>query len=164
MSSDRIFSDKDKEYMKIALREAALAAEAGDVPVGAVLTQNATGEILAKGRNTREVMGTALGHAEINAISEGCAVLGGWRLEDCTLYVTLEPCPMCGGAILHARIPRVVCGAADPVAGAMGSVWALHRHPVESKHTKVELGCLEEECKEILQSFFRNRRDPSRDP
>ena len=164
MSSDRIFSDKDKEYMKIALREAALAAEAGDVPVGAVLTQNATGEILAKGRNTREVMGTALGHAELNAISEGCSVLGGWRLEDCTLYVTLEPCPMCGGAILHARIPRVVCGAADPVAGAMGSVWALHRHPVESKHTKVELGCLEDECKEILQSFFRNRRDPSRDP
>lgn len=164
MSSDRIFSDKDKEYMKIALREAALAAEAGDVPVGAVLTQNATGEILAKGRNTREVMGTALGHAELNAISEGCSLLGGWRLEDCTLYVTLEPCPMCGGAILHARIPRVVCGAADPVAGAMGSVWALHRHPVESKHTKVELGCLEEECQEILQSFFRNRRDPSRDP
>ena len=164
MSSDRIFSDKDKEYMKIALLEAALAAEAGDVPVGAVLTQNATGEILAKGRNTREVMGTALGHAELNAISEGCSVLGGWRLEDCTLYVTLEPCPMCGGAILHARIPRVVCGAADPVAGAMGSVWALHRHPVESKHTKVELGCLEDECKEILQSFFRNRRDPSRDP
>ena len=71
---------------------------------------------------------------------------------------------MCGGAILHARIPRVVCSAADPVAGAMGSVWALHRHPVESKHTKVEMGCLEEECKEILQSFFRNRRDPSREP
>lgn len=159
-----VFSELDEGMMRVALEEARRAAEDGDVPVGAVLISNATGKILAKGRNTREVMGTALGHAEINAISEGCAVLGGWRLEDCTLYVTLEPCPMCGGAILHARIPRVVCGAADPVAGAMGSVWALHRHPVESKHTKVEFGCLEEECKEILQSFFRDRRDPSRKP
>ena len=158
------FTEFDERMMRIALLEARRAAEDGDVPVGAVLIQNATGEILAKGRNTREVMGTALGHAELNAISVGCSVLGGWRLEDCTLYVTLEPCPMCGGAILHARIPRVVCGAADPVAGAMGSVWALHRHPVESKHTKVNLGCLEEECKEILQSFFRDRRDPSGEP
>ena len=158
------FTEFDERMMRIALLEAHRAAEDGDVPVGAVLIQNATGAILAKGRNTREVMGTALGHAEINAISEGCSILGGWRLEDCTLYVTLEPCPMCGGAILHARISRVVCGAADPVAGAMGSVWALHRHPVESKHTKVEFGCLEEECKEILQCFFRDRRDPSREP
>ena len=158
------FTEFDERMMRIALLEARRAAEDGDVPVGAVLTKNPTGEILAKGRNTREVMGTVLGHAELNAISEGCSLLGGWRLEDCTLYVTLEPCPMCGGAILHARIPRVVCGAADPVAGAMGSVWALHRHPVESKHTKVELGCLEEECKEILQSFFRDRRDPSGEP
>ncbi len=159
-----VFTEFDDAMMRVALEEARRAAEDGDVPVGAVLIYNATGEILAKGRNTREVMGTALGHAEINAIAEGCAVLGGWRLEDCILYVTLEPCPMCGGAILHARIPRVVCGAADPVAGAMGSVWALHRHPVESKHTKVEIGCLEEDCKEILQSFFRDRRDPSREP
>ena len=159
-----VFSVLDEGMMRVALEEARRAAEDGDVPVGAALISNATGEILAKGRNTREVMGTALGHAEINAIAEGCAVLGGWRLEDCTLYVTLEPCTMCGGAILHARIPRVVCGAADPVAGAMGSVWALHRHPVESKHTKVEFGCLEEDCKEILQSFFRDRRDPSREP
>lgn len=158
------FTEFDERIMRIALLEAHRAAEDGDVPVGAVLIQNATGAILAKGRNTREVMGTALGHAEMNAISEGCSILGGWRLEDCTLYVTLEPCPMCGGAILHARISRVVCGAADPVAGAMGSVWALHRRPVESKHTKVEFGCLEEDCKEILQSFFRDRRDPSREP
>lgn len=157
------FTEFDERMMREALLEAHRAAEDGDVPVGAVLIQNATRAILTKGRNTREVMGTALGHAEINAISGGCTVLGGWRLEDCTLYVTLEPCPMCCGAILHARIPRVVCGAADPVAGAMGSVWALHRHPVENKHTKVEFGCLEEECKEILQSFFRDKRDPSRE-
>lgn len=153
-----VFTEFDDAMMRVALEEARRAAEDGDVPVGAVLISNATGKILAKGRNTREVMGTALGHAEINAIAEGCAVLGGWRLEDCTLYVTLEPCPMCGGAILHARIPRVVCGAADPVAGAMGSVWALHRHPVESKHTKVEIGCLETECSALLKDFFNSHR------
>lgn len=152
------FTARDEAYMRIALEEAAYAGNAGDVPVGAVLVQNATGEILARGRNTREVAQTALGHAEINAISEGCTALGGWRLADCTLYVTLEPCHMCAGAILHARIPRIVCGAADPVAGAMGSVWALHRHPVESKHTRVEIGCLESECKDLLQEFFRRRR------
>lgn len=153
------FSSNDKAYMRMALEEARRAAEDGDVPVGAILVQNATGEILARGRNTREVMRTALGHAEINVISEACATLKSWRLEDCTLFVTLEPCPMCAGALLHARIPRIVCGALDPVAGAMGSVWALHRHPVESKHTKLEVGCLEEECRAVLQDFFRNRRE-----
>jgi tRNA(adenine34) deaminase len=151
------FTERDEQYMRVALDEAVRAGEAGDVPVGAVLV-NAEDEILARGRNTREVAQTALGHAEIQAISDGCAVLGAWRLEGCTLYVTLEPCPMCAGAILHARIPRIVCGATDPVAGAMGSVWALHRHPVENKHTAIEFGCLEEECKNILQSFFKNRR------
>jgi tRNA(adenine34) deaminase len=151
------FTERDEQYMRVALDEAVRAGEAGDVPVGAVLV-NAEGEILARGRNTREVAQTALGHAEIQAISDGCSVLGAWRLEGCTLYVTLEPCPMCAGAILHARIPRIVCGASDPVAGAMGSVWALHRHPVENKHTAIEFGCLEEECKNILQSFFKNRR------
>ncbi len=156
--NDRGFSDVDTHWMRVALEEARRAAEGDDVPVGAVLVQNATGAVLASGRNTREVMGTALGHAEINAISAGCAILGGWRLEDCTLYVTLEPCPMCAGAILHARIPRVVCGAADPVAGALGSVWSLHRHPVRSRHTNVEMGCLEEECKALLQNFFQSRR------
>jgi tRNA(adenine34) deaminase len=152
------FTARDEAYMRIAIEEAFYSGEAGDVPVGAVLVQNATGEILARGRNTREVAQTALGHAEINAISDGCVALGGWRLADCTLYVTLEPCPMCAGAILHARIPRIVCGAADPVAGAMGSVWALHRHPVENKNTQVEIGCLEFECKDLLQKFFRLRR------
>lgn len=156
---EKIFSEDDLAFMSIALEEAHRAGEGGDVPVGAVLVDHATGAILARGRNTREVAQTALGHAEINAISEGCSALGGWRLENCTLYVTLEPCPMCAGAILHARIPRIVCGAADPVAGAMGSVWALHRHPVENKHTAVEFGCLEAECREILQDFFRSRRE-----
>lgn len=153
------FFENDISYMRIALEEARMAATEGDVPVGAVLVETTTGAILARCRNTREIAHTALGHAEINAISDGCAVLGGWRLSECTLYVTLEPCPMCAGAILHARIPRIVFGALDPVAGAMGSVWALHKHPVENKHTKVEFGCLEEECREVLQDFFRKQRE-----
>ena len=153
------FTKADEAYMRMALEEARRAAEDGDVPVGAVMVRNATGEVLSRGRNTREVMQTALGHAEINVIHEACTALGGWRLEECTLYVTLEPCPMCAGAIMHARIPRIVCGAMDPVAGAMGSVWALHRHPVENKHVRLEIGCLEEECRAVLQDFFKNRRE-----
>ena len=153
------FTKQDEAFMSLALEEARRAAEEGDVPVGAVLIRNATHEILSTGRNTREVMQTALGHAEINAIHDACKALGAWRLEDCTLYVTLEPCPMCAGAILHARIPRIVCGAMDPVAGAMGSVWAIHRHPIESKHTSLEVGCLEEACRTILQDFFKSRRE-----
>ena len=153
------FTKADESFMAIALEEARRAGADGDVPVGAVLIRTSTGEILSRGRNTREVMRTALGHAEMNTISEACAALNSWRLEDCTLYVTLEPCPMCAGAILHARIPRVVCGAMDPVAGAMGSVWAIHRHPIENKHTSPEVGCLEEECRAILQDFFKTRRE-----
>lgn len=157
--STHIFSESDHAYMREALKEARRAAMDGDVPVGAILVETLTGAILACGRNTREVMQTALGHAEVNVIRDACESLGSWRLADCTLYVTLEPCPMCAGAILHARIPRVVCGCTDPVAGAMGSVWALHRHPVQNQHTRVEVGCLEEECREVLQEFFRARRE-----
>ena len=157
------FTPRDETFMRVALEEARRAAEDGDVPVGAVLVENATGTILARTRNTREVMQTALGHAEVNAIFDACAALRSWRLADCTLYVTLEPCPMCAGAILHARIPRVVFGSLDPVAGAMGSVWSLHRHPVQNPHTRVEVGCLEEECRKMLQDFFRTRREQRED-
>ncbi len=150
---------RDILYMKEALAEAAIAAEHGDVPVGAVVVDVSTGEILARGHNTREMLQTVVGHAEINAITETCRVLGRHRLSNCALYVTLEPCPMCAGAILQARMARVVYGAADPVAGAMGSVWALHRHPVKQSHTAVECGCLEEECRTVLQSFFKNKRE-----
>ena len=155
---ERMFSEQDYAYMRLALEESKNALLSGDVPVGAVLVDHETGKVLAKGRNTREALGAVLGHAELNAITDGCSILGGWRLSGCTLYVTLEPCSMCAGAILHARIPRVVYGASDPVAGAMGSVWSLHSHPVQSKHTRVEYGCLEEECREVLQDFFKNRR------
>lgn len=152
------FTEQDVFYMQEAIAEARLAMADGDVPVGAVLVDHADGKILCRGRNTRELLGNALGHAELNVIGEGCSILGGWRLENCTLYVTLEPCPMCAGAILHSRIPRVVFGASDPVAGAMGSVWAIHRHPVKSPHTQVEYGCEEETCGELLKEFFESRR------
>lgn len=153
-----MFHENDIRYMLLALTEAKVAAETGEVPVGAVLIENTTGKIIARSHNTQEVLQTALGHAEMNIISAACAERNNWRLEDCTLYVTLEPCPMCAGAILHARISRVVYGCTDPIAGAMGSVWALHRHPVENKHTRIEFGCLENECREMLQEFFRSRR------
>ncbi len=145
--------------MQLALAEAALAAEGGDVPVGAILVNDADGSILARGHNTRELLQTALGHAELNALEAACAVMGTRRLPPCTLYVTLEPCPMCAGAILQSRIRRVVCGSADPVAGAMGSVWALHRHPIQSTHTDVEIGCCEADCRKILQDFFQSKRN-----
>ena len=152
------FSEKDIFYMQLALDEARAAAQSGEIPVGAVLVDTHSERILATGRNTRETERSALGHTEINAIADGCAALGSWRLSDCTLYVTLEPCPMCAGAILNARIPRVVCGAMDPVAGAMGSVWALHEHPIKSNHVHLESGCLEQECREVLTEFFKNKR------
>ncbi len=150
--------EQDISYMRMALEEARIAADGGDVPVGAVLVADETGTILARGHNTRELLQTALGHAELNALESACAMMGTRRLPPCTLYVTLEPCPMCAGAILQARIARVVCGTADPVAGAMGSVWAIHRHPIESAHTYVEIGCCETECKELLHKFFKEKR------
>lgn len=146
--------------MEFALEQARLAAENGDVPVGAVLIRPCEDgyTVLASGHNTREVEQTALGHAEVNAIRDGCREVSSWRLSDCTLYVTLEPCPMCAGAILAARIGRVVCGTRDPIAGAMGSVWSLHGYPMQSTATTVEYGCREEECRALLQDFFKSRR------
>ncbi len=151
-------SERDRLYMQLALEEAHRAAEGQDVPVGAVLVADADGMILGRGYNTRELRQTVLGHAELNALEQACAAWGSRRLPPCTLYVTLEPCPMCAGAILQARVGRVVCGTADPVAGAMGSVWALHRHPVRSPHTTVALGCCEDACRDLLQEFFRKKR------
>ena len=161
MQDERMtWTDQDVHYMNMALDLANEAATASDdVPVGAVLVNNATGEVVASGQNTREACQNALGHAEIQAINAACTAKGNWRLSDCTLYVTLEPCPMCAGAILHARIPRIVCGAKDPVAGAMGSIWTLHRHPTQKSITTVEYGCREDACREVLQAFFKNKRN-----
>ena len=150
------FSEADVSYMTLAVKEAQLAADAGDVPVGAVLVCN--GEIVAAAHNTKEAHHTAIGHAEVNAITQACEKLDRWRLSDCTLYVTLEPCPMCAGAIMSARIPRVVVGAKDAAAGAMGSVWTVQQNPTPMGKCEVNYGCMEEECRRLLQIFFQKRR------
>lgn len=140
----------------------ALAREAmadGEVPVGCVVAKG--GEIVGQGRNRREKGRSALAHAEVEAISQACQALGGWRLWECELYVTLEPCPMCAGAIINARIPRVVYGAADSKSGAAGSVCNLFSMAF-NHHPQVEAGLREAECAELLQEFFRRLRAESR--
>ena len=145
----------DEAYMRLALRLADEAAAEGDVPVGAVLVRD--GEVAGTGRNRRETLRHALCHAEIEAIDQACRRLNGWRLSGSTLYVTLEPCPMCAGAILNARIGRVVYGAADPKAGSLGSVTDLFALPY-NHHPVVESGLLERECAQVLSAFFQNLR------
>ena len=146
---------EDLQFMDRALELAREAAAEGEVPVGCVIVRK--GQIVAEGRNRRESDKTALGHAEIEAISNACKTLGGWRLWDCTLYVTLEPCPMCAGAIINARIPRVVFGAKDDKSGACGSVCNLFNMDF-NHHPKVETGVREEECAALLTEFFQNLR------
>ena len=150
--------ERDLRMMRLALDEAQKAISHEDVPVGAVLVDDSTNEIITLSHNTREMCQTALGHAEMSAIKEACEKRHSWRLSNCTLYVTLEPCPMCAGAIIAARIPRVVFGAKDAVAGAMGSVWAIHRHPDQNSSVVVEEGLLEEESKTLLRDFFKSKR------
>ena len=145
----------DERYMREALCEAALAAEAGEVPVGAVMVYN--GEIIARTHNTRETEKNALHHAEVLAIDAACRRLGGWRLSDCTLYVTLEPCPMCGGAILNARVGRVVYGAKDASMGVFGSVLNYNAYPLGYKPS-VTSGVLADESRALMQRFFEAAR------
>ena len=145
----------DLTYMDEALALAKEAFEDGEVPVGCVIVRN--GEVVGRGRNRREKDRSALAHAEIEAISEACRNLGGWRLWDCTLYVTLEPCPMCAGAIINARIPRVVYGASDSKCGASRSVCSLFSMDF-NHHPTVEAGIREEEAGALLTEFFRQLR------
>ena len=145
----------DLDFMREALSLARKAAERGEVPVGCVIVRGQ--EIVGRGYNRRETDKSALAHAEIQAIDQACRTLGGWRLWECTLYVTLEPCAMCAGAILNARIPRVVYGASDRKFGACGSVCSLFSMDF-NHHPQVEAGLLEEESKALLQDFFRNLR------
>jgi len=149
----------DFVFMDAALELAKEAAAQGEVPVGCVIVRD--GQIVGRGRNRRETGKTALGHAEIEAIAEACKTLGGWRLWECTLYVTLEPCPMCAGAIVNARIPRVVYGASDEKCGACGSVCDLFSMEF-NHHPQVEKGIREEESKQMLTEFFRNLRQELR--
>lgn len=148
-------STKDLEYMDMALALAAEAAQAGEVPVGCVIVRG--DQVVGRGRNRREEGKSALAHAEIEAIEEACRTLGGWRLWECTLYVTLEPCAMCAGAILSARIPRVVYGASDPKFGACKSVCSLFDMNF-NHHPQVVSGVMEEESAALLRSFFQDLR------
>ncbi len=146
----------DRDYMALALLAAQVSGASDEVPVGAILVHPSRG-FLSYGINGRESAKNALWHAEMEAIDRGCRSLGGWRLTGCTLYVTLEPCPMCAGAIWNARISRVVYGAKDSRAGAMGSVFAMQSYPVNWK-PQVDSGVRERECRTVLQTFFRARR------
>ena len=151
----------DEQMMREALRLAQEAAAEGEVPVGCVVTLG--DRIVGRGRNRREAGKSALAHAELEAIAEACKTLGGWRLWQCTLYVTLEPCPMCAGAIMNARIPRVVYGAADQKAGSCGSVIDLFSLPYNHK-PQVEQGLLAEECGRLLSQFFQELRQKRKNP
>ncbi len=146
----------DRQAMQVALAEARLAAEAGEVPIGAVVVHE--GAIIARGQNRvlREVDPTA--HAEIVALRAAAKALGNYRLAGCALYVTVEPCAMCAGAMIHARIDRVVYAATDPKAGACGSVLAVLNHPQLNHKIQVEQGIAADESAELLRNFFRERR------
>ena len=144
-------------YMRQALALAEEATAAGEVPVGCVIVDE-TGQVLGRGRNRREEDHDPLAHAELLAIQDACRSHGDWRLKHARLYVTLEPCPMCAGAIYNARIGRVVFGASDSVAGACGSLFQIPLHPSLHANTIIKAGIEAERCKKILQEFFTRRR------
>lgn len=146
---------QDELFMQQALQLAKQAADEGEVPVGALIVRD--GVVIGQGRNRRELGKNALAHAEIEAIDMACRTLGGWRLSGCDLYVTLEPCPMCAGAIINARIDRVIQGATDPKAGSCGSLVDLFELPYNHRPVLVR-GVLEQECRDVLRDFFRTLR------
>ena len=148
---------EDAFYMRAALAEAAQAYALGEVPIGAVLVDEA-GEIVARGHNLRERDHDATAHAEMIAIRAACERLGRWRLSGLTLYVTIEPCPMCAGAIVMSRVDRVVYGGTDYKAGACESLFNIPGHPAINHHPEVTAGVLAEECADIMKRFFRERR------
>ena len=143
--------------MQRALELARIAASEGEVPVGAVVVKKTTGEIVGEGRNMREGAKNALAHAEIIAIDAACRTLGGWRLPECAIYVTLEPCPMCCGAIINARIDNVIFGAYDPKSGSASSVQRMFELPYNYR-PEVTGGVMQEECAAVLSDFFRELR------
>lgn len=147
-----------EEYMRQALELARLAMAEGEVPVGCVIVRD--GAVVGRGRNRRETAQTALGHAELEAIAQACRTLGGWRLAGCALYVTLEPCPMCAGGILSARIPELYYGAKDAGFGACGSILNLFEEDFRH-HPKIVGHILGEECAQLLQDFFAQVRKKS---
>jgi tRNA(adenine34) deaminase len=154
--SEPHFFGRDEHFMRLALREAERAAEHDDVPIGALVVHN--GEVVGAAGNERELRADPTAHAEVLAMREAARALGGWRIPDSVLYVTLEPCAMCAGAIVLARIPRVVFGALDPKAGAAGSVLDVLGEPRLNHRPQVDGGLLAEESGELLASFFASRR------
>lgn len=155
MNSENTNPETDEKFMRIAMEQARLAALEGEVPVGAAIVKD--GEVISVGRNRRELGKNALAHAELEAIDGACRALGGWRLWQCDLYVTLEPCPMCTGAIINARIRRLIYGASDRKAGSCGSVVNLFDLPYNHKPIMIS-GCLGDECSAMLTEFFRDLR------
>ena len=149
-------TDQDKKYMKEALKQAKKAYALDETPIGCVIVHE--DKIIARGYNKRNMKKNTLAHAEILAINKASKVLGDWRLEDCTMYVTLEPCPMCAGAIVQARIPRVVIGSMNPKAGCAGSVLNLLQQDGLNHQVEVTKGVLAEECSGLMTSFFRELR------
>jgi len=152
-----IESPGDENFMREALRQAQKANEAGEVPVGAVIVR--AGKIIARAHNQVELLKDATAHAEMLALTQAEAAVGDWRLTECDLYVTKEPCAMCAGALVHTRIRRVIFGCTDPAAGAAGSVMNLLQMPVLNHRCDIASGVLQDECATILQDFFRKRRN-----
>ena len=146
----------DADLMRLALDEAELARSAGEVPVGAVVVVD--GEVVARRHNEREATGDPTGHAELLAVRDAARSVGSWRLDGATVVVTLEPCPMCAGALVNSRIARLVYGADDPKAGAVGSLYNLGADPRLNHEYEVETGVLADECAALLTSFFAGRR------
>ncbi|HMQ15758.1 MAG TPA: tRNA adenosine(34) deaminase TadA [Phycisphaerae bacterium] len=147
----------DHRYMREALEQARRALESDDVPVGAVVVRG--GRIVGRGHNQREKLQDPTAHAEMIALTAAAADVGHWRLEECTLYVTLEPCPMCAGALVLARVARLVYGATDPKGGACGSLYTLTQDARLNHRVETLGGVLADECAELLRAFFRRRRD-----
>lgn len=154
------FNEQDHKFMQIAFKLAQKAEQKGEVPIGAVVVDG-EGHIIAKASNTRETLNTVLGHAELLAIHRACKKKNSWRLIDCTLYVTLEPCFMCAGALSQARIKRVVFATHDPKGGAMGSLENLSTHAKLNHRFIADSGLMQNECSHLLKNFFKAKRKKS---
>ena len=152
---------EEERYMKEAIRQAHKAWKLGEVPIGCVIVRD--GKIIARGYNRRNTDKNTLAHAELQAIRKASRAAGDWRLEDCTIYVTLEPCQMCAGAIVQARIPRLVIGSRNPKAGCAGSVLNLLQVPAFNHQVEITEGVLEEECSLMLTNFFRELREKKKE-
>lgn len=150
-------SESDEKYMRAAIREAKKAYALDEVPIGCVIVREE--KIIARGYNRRNTDKNTLAHAELTAIKKASKKCGDWRLEDCTMYVTLEPCQMCAGAIVQSRLPKVVIAAMNPKAGCAGSVLNLLQMPAFNHQTQIQTGVLEEECSAMLSRFFKELRE-----